>query len=128
MDARHVQVVGALLVLVLFAAQQFGKLNADASANLWPMQSDRPRLPCSLPSTDSGAFCCLKPCGRLCRHGALCVRSARCLADASARFGGSSKPLGRRAPPVDSSEDSNVDARQREVEVRVSPADRGRSR
>ena len=31
-----VQVVGALLVLVPFAAQQFGKLNADASAYLWP--------------------------------------------------------------------------------------------
>ena len=30
-----VQVVGALLVLVPFAAQQFGKLNADASAYLW---------------------------------------------------------------------------------------------
>ena len=29
-----VQVVGALLVLVPFAAQQFGKLNADASAYL----------------------------------------------------------------------------------------------
>jgi hypothetical protein len=31
-----VQVVGALLVLVPFAAQQFGKLNAEASAYLWP--------------------------------------------------------------------------------------------
>jgi len=31
-----VQVVGALLVLVPFAAQQFGKLGADASAYLWP--------------------------------------------------------------------------------------------
>jgi hypothetical protein len=31
-----VQIVGALLVLVPFAAQQFGRLNADASAYLWP--------------------------------------------------------------------------------------------
>jgi hypothetical protein len=31
-----VQVVGALLVLVPFAAQQFGKLNSGASAYLWP--------------------------------------------------------------------------------------------
>jgi hypothetical protein len=31
-----VQVVGALLVLVPFAAQQFGKLGADAAAYLWP--------------------------------------------------------------------------------------------
>jgi hypothetical protein len=31
-----VQIVGALLVLVPFVAQQFGKLNADASAYLWP--------------------------------------------------------------------------------------------
>jgi hypothetical protein len=31
-----VQVVGALLVLVPFAAQQFGTLNANASAYLWP--------------------------------------------------------------------------------------------
>ena len=31
-----VQIVGALLVLVPFAAQQFGSLNADASAYLWP--------------------------------------------------------------------------------------------
>ena len=30
------QVVGALLVLIPFAAQQFGRLNADASAYLWP--------------------------------------------------------------------------------------------
>jgi hypothetical protein len=31
-----VQVVGALLVLAPFAAQQFGKVNADASVYLWP--------------------------------------------------------------------------------------------
>jgi hypothetical protein len=31
-----VQLVGALLVLVPFAAQQFGALTADASAYLWP--------------------------------------------------------------------------------------------
>ena len=31
-----VQIAGALLVLVPFAAQQFGKLNANASAYLWP--------------------------------------------------------------------------------------------
>jgi hypothetical protein len=31
-----VQFIGALLVLVPFAAQQLGKLDADASAYLWP--------------------------------------------------------------------------------------------
>jgi hypothetical protein len=30
------QLVGALLVLVPFTGQQFGKLSADASAYLWP--------------------------------------------------------------------------------------------
>jgi hypothetical protein len=72
-----VQVVGALLVLMPFAAHQFGKLDADAPWYLRPNLIGSAAPPCSHPSADSGASCYWKQPGQRWRHGASSVRPCR---------------------------------------------------